>query len=34
MTGTGRELFAALGARGQYVEVREADGQSEVRHAD
>ncbi|MEO0677171.1 MAG: DNA replication/repair protein RecF [Pseudomonadota bacterium] len=31
MTGTGPELFAALGARAQYFEVLETDGQSEVR---
>ncbi|GHD98462.1 recombinase RecF [Defluviimonas sp. 20V17] len=31
MTGTGRELFDALGARGQYVEVTEAGGTSALR---
>lgn len=30
MTGTGAELFAELGARAQYFEVHERDGQSEV----
>ncbi len=31
MTGTGRELFDALGPRGQYVEVTEAEGTSALR---
>jgi DNA replication and repair protein RecF len=31
MTGTGPELFEALGARAEYFEVHEADGVSEVR---
>lgn len=34
MTGTGKELFDALGARGQYVEVTEAEGTSSVRQED
>ena len=34
MTGTGAELFEGLGARAQTLEVRETDGESEVRHDD
>jgi DNA replication and repair protein RecF len=31
MTGTGPELFAEMGDRAQYLEVTEAEGQSQVR---
>ncbi|MCE8458561.1 DNA replication and repair protein RecF, partial [Rhodovulum sulfidophilum] len=34
MTGTGAELFAGLGARAQYLEVRETDGTSQIERMD